>query len=57
MRRNLTALLRDGVAQTLSESALIYTLIVVAGLIPLVALGVAVGGFWSDIVELFDSFS
>jgi hypothetical protein len=56
MLEKLRAFLRGSLAQTLSENAMIYLLIVIVGIVPLIALGVSVQGFWEDFVDLFDAF-
>lgn len=53
MWNRLRALLYDASAQTLSESALIYVLVVLLGLSAFVILGTAVAGFWDDFTARF----
>jgi ABC-type lipoprotein release transport system permease subunit len=57
MFEKLKAFFGGSLAQTLSESALIYFLIVILGVIPLIALGASVLGFWEEFTELFDAFA
>jgi Flp pilus assembly pilin Flp len=53
MRNRLRALLLNASAQTLSESAFIYGLIVVLGIIIFGVLGTAVAAFWDDLAARF----
>jgi Flp pilus assembly pilin Flp len=53
MRNRLRALLLDASAQTLSESAFIYGLLVVLGIVLFGVLGTAVAGLWDDSAARF----